>query len=141
MSSRNGLSIMIYNDLLNDLEDLCRKFGIENDDVDLSDVMICSFCNEPFRPVTGNQKYCKRCTFIAEKKKKKEEYQRNKSLYKQRQEKYKARPRCTCCHENPIAEGNKFLCHRCYEWEGDGWREYDSQKCVEAKKRKKEKSI
>jgi len=91
--------------------------------------MICAHCGKPMRPEDARypfKKYHTECMVAANKIQKKKQYQARRQYYIDKAEAYKKRQgkKCECCGVNPIAEGFRKLCHLCYEWDGQGWREY-----------------
>ncbi len=74
----------------------------------------CQHCGSPLpiQHIGRQRKYCPECSIETNR----EHSRRHTSIWR------KSRATCTCCHTNPVAKGNIFLCQKCFDGDGDDWR-------------------
>lgn len=102
-------------------------------------IRLCARCGET---ITGNGiKFCTECAHKA--------YRERESAYNKRISKHRRglmkswrdRPKCSCCGQQPVATGNRFLCSKCYQENGDGWIERQSEADAEYNREYKRKKM
>ena len=103
---------------------MCIECEVNVPEIDLSSVRLCAHCGEPLPEKYPNRKYHSHCVHAASRKYVREYMRTRKDRQKELLTARKEKGRCQCCGINPIGENLRFLCSRCFEWDGDGWVEY-----------------